>query len=199
MSTLVLALALLTSTAMPAAGPGLRQRPTAEQQKAMMEQGQPGAPHRELAALEGRWTQDVTYNTGAKPVKGRGTTTNRMILGGRFLVSEHTSTIAAGAMGDVTMEAMSIYGFDRRTNEHTIIELDTMGTYWVTAAGAAREDKSIVMSGETLDDHGGAREIRKYDMVLEVIDPDTYVTRIIFKFAGRPPVTLVEALHRRVK
>ena len=82
-------------------------------------------------------------------MKGRGTTTNRMILGGRFLVSEHTSTIAAGAMGDIKMDAMSIYGFDRRTNEYTIVELDSMGTYWVTAAGAPREDKSIVMSGET--------------------------------------------------
>ena len=199
MKSLVLAIVLVTAAAAPTAAPRQHQQPTAEQKKAMVERGQPGAPHRELAALEGRWTQEVTYSMGATAMKGRGTTTNRMILGGRFLVSEHTSTIAAGAMGDIKMDAMSIYGFDRRTNEYTIVELDTMGTYWVTAAGAPREDKSIVMSGETLDDHGGAREMRKYDMVLRVIDAGTYVTEIIFKFAGRPPTKLVEALHRRIK
>ena len=57
MKTLVIAIALLTPSAMPSATRGQHQRPSAEQQKAMMEQGQPGAPHHELAALEGRWTQ----------------------------------------------------------------------------------------------------------------------------------------------
>jgi hypothetical protein len=199
MKSLVFALAFVTSAATPAAAPRQHQQPTAEQKRAMAEQLQPGAPHRELATLEGQWTQEVTYNMGARPMKGRGTTTNRMVLGGRFLVSERTSMTAAGATGGFKVDAMSIYGFDRRTNEYTIVELDTMGTYWVTAAGAPREDRSIVMSGETLDDHGGAREMRTYDMVLRVIDADTYVTEIIFRFAGRPPAKLVETLHRRIK
>ena len=199
MRTRVFALALVVFAVTPAAARQQHQQPTAEQKKAMAEQVQPGAPHRELAALEGQWTQEVTYNMGARPMKGRGTTTNRMILGGRFLVSERTSTTAAGAMGDIKVDAMTIYGFDRRTNQYTLVELDTMGTYWVTAAGAPREDRSIVMSGETLDDHGGAREMRQYDMVLRVVDADTYVTEIVFKFAGRPPTKLVETLHRRIK
>ena len=189
--------AILVSLVMLAAA---QQGPTAEQKKAMAERIQPGAPHRELAALEGQWTQEVTYNMGTKqPLKGRGTATNRMILGGRFLVSERTSTTNAGAMGDMKIDAMNIYGFDRRTNEYTIIELDSTGTYWVSAAGAAREDKTIVMSGESLDDHSGHREMRKYDMVLRIVDPDTYVTQIIFKFPNRPPTTLVEITNRRVK
>jgi hypothetical protein len=41
--------------------------------------------------------------------------------------------------------------------------------------------------------------MRQYDMVLRIIDPDTYVAEVIFKFANRPPVTLVEIVHRRVK
>jgi hypothetical protein len=197
MRSRAVALALVVFAAAPSAA---QQQPTAEQKKAMAEKLQPGPHHRELAALEGQWTQEVTYNMGTKqPLKGRGTATNRMILGGRFLVSERTSTASAGSMGDVTLEAMSIYGFDRRTNEYTIIELDTMGTYWVSAAGAPRDDKSIVMSGESLDDHGGHREMRKYDMVLRVVDADTYVTQIVFKFPNRPPTPLVEITNRRIK
>ena len=138
-------------------------------------------------------------NAGGKPMKGHGTVTNRVILGGRYLVSERAATVSAGSMGDMTIEAMSIYGFDRRTNEYTVIELDTTGTYWVSAAGGPREDKTILMSGESLDDHGGTRETRKYDMSLRVVDADTYITRIIFKFPNRPPVTLVETVHKRIR
>jgi hypothetical protein len=178
-----------------------QQRPTPDQMKAMAEKTRPGPAHRELAALEGEWTQEITYSMGTPtPLKARGTTRNRMILGGRFLVSERTSQAAPGTtMPGLDIDAMSIYGFDRRTNQYTIIELDTTGTYWVSAAGGPAADKIIVMSGESLDDHGGVREMRKFDMVLQVMDTDTYVTRIVFKFDGRPPTTLVEAVHRRVK
>ncbi|HJR59684.1 MAG TPA: DUF1579 family protein [Vicinamibacterales bacterium] len=178
-----------------------QQKPTPEQIETMTEKTRPGAPHRELAALEGEWTQEIAYMTGTpNAIKGRGKATNRMILGGRFLVSERTSeTAAGGALGNVKVDAMTIYGFDRRTNEYTIIELDTMGTYWVSAAGRPGEDKAIVMSGESLDDHGGPKEMRKFDMVLRLVDADTYVTKVVFKFPGRPPTTLVETVYRRVK
>ena len=94
---------------------------------------------------------------------------------------------------------MTIYGFDRRTKEFTIIGLDTMGTYYVTAAGNKAEPRTIVMRGETLDDHGGAPEMRKYDMVLKFVDANTYITEIIFHFPGRAPQTVVSVTHRRVK
>jgi hypothetical protein len=177
-----------------------QQPPTPDQMKAMVEQTRPGAPHRELAALEGRWNLEITYNMG-RPMKTTGTATNRMVLGGRFLVSESRAEMpaAAGMMGDNRLETMRIYGFDRRTNEYTIIELDTMGTYWVSAAGRGADPRAIVMSGETMDDHGGSRETRRYDMVLRVLDPDTYVTEIVFKFPNRPDLKIVEVLHRRIK
>ena len=175
--------------------------PSKAQQQAMIEKMQPSSEHRELAALSGRWTQEVTYRMGTgQTMTASGTAVNRMILGGRFLVSESTSSMPAGApAGTPSMESMRIYGFDRRTNQFTIIELDSVGTYWVSAAGTKKAPAQIVMSGETPDDHGGAPAIRKYDMVLRVIDADSYVTEVIFKFPGKPDLKLVEVLHRRVK
>ena len=181
------------------------QQPTPEQKKAMqqamLEKMQPAAEHKTLAALEGKWSMDVLYRMGDGPtMKARGVATNRMILGGRFLESRATSNNPAGSgPGDPNVESLTIYGFDRRTGDYTIVGFDTMGTYWVSAAGKMAEGKSIVMSGETLDDHAGSKEIRKYDMVLRVVDPDTYVTEIIFKFANRPDLKLVEVTHRRMK
>jgi hypothetical protein len=201
MKVLALAAALVSVSA-PAQQQQPKQ-PTPEQMQAMLAEMRPGPEHQVLANLQGRWNFDVTYNMGgpkAKPITARGTSTNRLILGGRFLVSEGVSDNPAGAgMGGATVETMTIYGFDRRTKEYTTIGLDTMGTYWVTAAGSAKPDKTIVMSGETLDDHAGSKEMRKYDMVLKVVDADTYITQIIFKFNNMPDLKIVEIVHRRVK
>ena len=178
-----------------------QQTPSPEQAKAMLEMGRPGPEHAKLAALAGRWTREVTLTMGpGLTIKATGLATNRMILGGRFLQSEHLTELPANAqMPAMTIEAMTIYGFDRRTNDFTQIEFDTSGTYWVTASGARPSGPSIVMSGETLDDHGPKREIRRYDMVLRVVDPETYVTEIVFKFDNQPPLPLVVATHRRMK
>ena len=176
-----------------------QQPPTADQMRAMLEKTQPTTQHHELASLVGQWTQEITYRMGAsQTITTKGTAVNRMILGGRFLVSESSSTAPPGTPPGTAMETMRIYGFDRRINQFTISELDSMGTYWVSAAGA-RKDSVIVMSGESLDDHGGTPDMRKFAMVLRLVDPDTYVTEVIFKFPGRPDLKLVEALHRRVR
>jgi hypothetical protein len=176
-------------------------QPTPEQRDAMLAKMRPGPEHQTLARLEGRWAQEIAYGMGG-PQKTvvKGTATNRLILGGRFLISERTAEHPAPSIsGERTLDAVNIYGFDRRTNQFTIIELDSMGTYSVSAAGRAAPDGSIVMSGETLDDHGGARETRHYDMVLKIVDADTYTTAIVFKVPGRPDMTIAEGTYRRLK
>lgn len=198
-----LALCVAVSAGIPARARQQPPTPTPEQIKAMLAEMQPGPEHRVLAALEGRWALEITYNMGgpkAKPMTAKGTATNRMILGGRFLTSEGVSNNPGGAaLGGATVEMLNIYGFDRRTKEFTTLGLDTMGTYWVSAAGVMKPDTTILMSGETTDDHAGSKEMRKYDMVLKVVDADTYVTQIIFKFTNMPDLTIVEIVHRRQK
>lgn len=192
--------AALVGLACHAAPAAAQTQPSPEAMQKMLEEMRATAEHKELAALAGRWTQDVTYSMGGPPMKATGTVTNRMILGGRFMVSEGTSTNPAGpGFGEPTVEFMSTYGFDRRTREFTVIGLDTLGTYYVTAAGKKTDARTIVMRGETLDDHAGAREMRKYDMTLKFIDADTYMSEIIFHFPGRPPQTVVSVTYRRVK
>src|SRR5687767_9937262 len=162
---IVITLVGLVSFAIPAAA---QTKPSPEAIQKMLEPMKPVAEHQELAALAGRWTQEITFSMGGPPMKAGGTVANRMILGGRFLISEGSSTNPAGpGIGDPTLETMSLYGFDRRTKQFTIVHLDTMGTYYVTAAGNKTEPRTVVMKGETPDDHGGSKEMRKYDMVLK--------------------------------
>lgn len=202
MTRSLLPVALLSTLTLGAA----TQSPTAPspsdaRQQAMFDKMRPGPEHTRLASLAGRWRRHVTFTMGGgQTMTATGTATNAMILGGRFLRSEQQHTLASSAPTPFSsIEAMSIYGFDRRTDQFTIVEFDTMGTYWVSAAGPRSATADIVMSGETLDDHGGTPEIRRYDMVLRIVDPDTYVTEVVFKFDGKPPLTLVRAEHRRIK
>lgn len=110
---------------------------------------------------------------------------------------EHGSSNNPTGIGEPTVEVLSIYGFDRRTNEYTVVGFDTMGTYYVTAAGTREPDGLMRMRGETLEIEAGTKETRRYDMTLRVVDADTYVTEIIFRFPDRDPLTVVSITHRR--
>ena len=117
---------------------------------------------------------------------------NTMVLGGRFLMATTTSREPKSGLA---VDTMSIYGFDRRNGNFTIVAYDTMGTYYVTAAGKkAPGANEVVMKGE-VEEHGG---MKKYDMVLRWVDRDTYVTEIIF-YLPQGPLKIVDITHRRVK
>jgi len=173
-------------------------QPTPEQMAQMLEEMRPTTEHQELAKLAGRWNQEVTWSMGGPPVKATGIVTNRMILGGRFLVSEGTSNNPIG-FGDTTIELMTIYGFDRRTRDYTIVGYDSFGTYYVTAAGKKTPAGLVLMHGETLEHEAGSTTMRKYDMTLRVVDANTYVTEVIFKVAGQPDQTIASVTHRKLQ
>jgi hypothetical protein len=159
----------------------------------MKEIYQPSAPHRELAKLAGTWQQEVRLASGKpEPLVLRGRVTNRVVLDGRFVASEGTARAEAGGMA---YDSMLMFGFDGRSREYTAIVLDTFGTYFVTAAGAASPGASaITMKGQTPE--GGS--IKHFDVVLTWIDANTYRTEIIFKFPGREPDVAVSTTYRRV-
>ena len=184
-----------------AAAGGLSQEKDPEMAKKMAlsyELQKPGPEHKRLEALAGKWDLEVTVwpGPGAKPISFKGQCENRMILGGRFLLSESKS-----GLGPMTVETLSIIGFDRRHKKFTTVSFDSMGTYSVSAAGPFDEAKSaMIMYGEDVDPQLGTQ---KYDVVNRFIDPDKYVTEIIFKdpvhTKGKPEFKEVEITHTRMK
>ena len=166
-------------------------QPTAEQVERMKAIYLPTAPHLDLERLAGEWDQEVEYASGAKSVRAKGRVTNRVALGGRFVVSEGRARQEGSALD---VESIFLFGYDGRTREHTVILLDTFGTYYVTAAGKAVVPLSdVIMHGETIEGAG----TKKFDVVLRWVDRDTYRTEIVFHFPGREPVVAVAATHRR--
>ena len=136
----------------------------------------PGPEHQRLQGIVGKWDQEITVwsQPGANPVTLKGSCENKMILGGRFLVSD-----AKGSMGGMSVESTHIMGFDRRNKKYTTIGFDTFGTYYVTAAGPYDDAKqAVVMYGEDVDPQLGTQ---KYDIIFRILGPDKYTIEIVFK------------------
>lgn len=136
----------------------------------------PGPEHQQLATLAGKWDMEIRFwmARDKPPMTMKGKCENRMILGGRFMISEGKTE------GAMSVETMTIIGFDRRHKKYTTVAFDSMGTYYVAGAGPYAESrKAIVMSGEDTDPILGGTQI--YDFVLSRPSPDKYVVEIIFK------------------
>jgi len=162
-----------------------------------LELGQPGPEHARFEQMVGTWDMEMTMwpQPGAEAVVVNGVVEAELILGGRYLVQ--TTVIPDGFFAG---ESISILGFDRRSEEYTLIGLDTIGTYWVSAQGPSTSENEAVLSGEDFDPiFGGTQE---YDFVLRWEEDGTFVSQIIFKDAwhtrGGEPFKMVETVaHRR--
>jgi hypothetical protein len=159
----------------------------------------PGPEHQRLQSLAGKWDMEIKYwmQPGKPPIALKATCENRMILGGRFLISE-----SKGSMGGMSIESTSIFGFDRRHKKYTTVGLDTMGTYYVTATGPYDESKqAAIMYGEDFDPVLG--QTQKYDMIVRFLGPDKYLTEIVFKDKehthGAAEFKVIEITHTRQK
>ena len=212
-------LALALALALPAGAPGVSglasaqepaqppealrrlQQMSPEQLQQLMrrhaEASMPGAEHERLGRLAGSWRvhTQVWPQPGAEPITIPGRARAEMILGGRFL-SLH---LDSGA-GEDAAQAVHVIGFDRRAGEYTILALDTTGTYWVSARGAAgAEESRIVMSGSDYDPIFEQEQL--YDMVLTMTDEDHFTFEVVFKdpmhTRGGPPFRMVEASFTR--
>jgi hypothetical protein len=136
-------------------------------------------------------TARLNLEPGAPPMQSTGTATSRMILGGRFLVSELKTS-----GGPLAIEGMTILGFDRRAKQYTWVGYDNFGTYYVTGAGTWDEAaRTITYSGESRDPLTGRTEV--YDFVTRHEGPDRYTLEVIFKLPDGSRFKAVEAVYTR--
>ena len=171
----------------------------AELQARMMELAKPGDGHERLTKLAGSWigTTQMFGAPNATPLILTGDCQNRMILGGRFLLSECGS---GTAFSSEPMQSHTLKGFDRRHGRYTVVGFDNLGTYYVTAEGVwDSEQQAIVTSG---NDHDPATGItQSYDIIIRIVSGDEYVVEVWFKnpelFSGHERFKMVEATYTR--
>ncbi len=156
----------------------------------------PGPEHDLLARYVGTFTQEIKVWSapGAEPITFHGTLEQEMVLGGRFLMSRGKSIFP----GMDEIETIGMWGFDRRHGVYTSVGFDTLGTYYITAAGPYDEEsRSMTLRGTDEDPVLGSQV---YDFKMEFIDDDTYVVSLIFHdMFTDGPFQLMQITRTRVK
>lgn len=108
----------------------------------------PGDMHKMMASWNGTWDTEMTmWQPGAPEQKSKGTTVNKMVLGGRYQESSHTSTM----MG-MPFEGHGTLGYDNAKKIFENVWIDNMGSGVIKMSGPwDAASKSVTLIGKMID------------------------------------------------
>jgi len=139
--------------------------------KSMMEAGTPGPMHAMLAKSDGGWTGETTMwmKPDGPPMKGTGTSSNKMIFGGRY----QQSTFKGDFMG-MPFEGTGTTGYDNAKKVFFTTWMDNMSTATMYMEGKWDEaTKAIIFKGKMICPANGKEcEMKE---VFKMVDDNTQV------------------------
>ncbi len=133
----------------------------------------PGDVHKMMAAWNGSWTGEATmwHAPGAPPETSKTTAVNKMILGGRYQVSNHS-----GSMMGQPFEGMSTLAYDNAKKVFISTWMDNMGTGLMKLEGPWDEaTKTINFSGKCVDPSSGTGAEMDVRETYTIVDDKNHV------------------------
>lgn len=100
----------------------------------MMELAKPGENHKMLEGGVGSWSYTVKWwmSPDAPAMESTGTSVARSVMGGRYVVTDHTGKMqmpgADGKMMDTEFKGMAVEGYDNSKKKFVSSWIDNMGT-----------------------------------------------------------------------
>lgn len=128
----------------------------------------PGDVHKMMESWNGTWNGEVTmwHVPDAPPEVSNATTTNKMILGGRY--QQSTST---GNMMGQPFEGISTVAYDNAAKMFTSTWIDNMGTGMMVLTGPWNEaTKTMMLSGKMIDPSAGNAKEMQIRETFQIID-----------------------------
>jgi hypothetical protein len=172
MKTVSLSLLALLLIAVAASADDKVKAPSPEEQAAVMKKwmeiATPAEAHKKLEPLVGTWTTKVMMwqDPSAQPDVSEGTSTNQMVLGGRWLEQHYEGTFMGGPFSGI-----GYTGYDNYKKQYLGWWMDTMSTSAMTTTGSAdASGKSMTFNGSMDDPMTGTASPMKE--VLTVVDKD---------------------------
>lgn len=140
-------------------------------EKAWMENMTLGEPHKMLAKSTGEWNCEMTMwmAPDAPPMTTKMTSSNKMILGGRYQVSNFKGNL----MGQ-PFEGVSTTGYDNTKKVYTNTWIENMGTSMMSMEGTWNDaSKAISFKGKTIcAGNGQEMDVRE---TYQIIDDNTHI------------------------
>lgn len=127
--------------------------------------------HKMISSWDGKWNTEINswMSPDAPPMKSEGKTINKMVLGGRYQESIHTSNM----MG-MPFEGHGTLGYDNAKKVFESTWIDNVGTGVIKMTGAwDAASKSVTLKGMSIDPTTG----KEFEMkeVFKVIDENTHL------------------------
>jgi hypothetical protein len=168
----------------------------------MMAVAQPGENHKQLESMAGKWNYTVKWwmNPQSPPSESAGTTVAKMAMGGRYLISNHTSKItmpgADGKMTTMEFHGMSIDGYDNAKKKYVNSWIDNMGTGIMNSEGTFDDaTKTLTSLGSYAPMPGVVTKVKE---VTKFVDDDHH-TMEMFEDRGGTLVKTMEISYTRKK
>ena len=154
---------------------------TPEQQAEMdayIKAGTPGAVHAELAKTAGSYDLAIKHwhEPGTEASVEKGTATRTMVLGGRVLVEDMSSTM----MGQ-PFTGHGMHGYDNVTGKHWSTWNDSMSTGLMTSEGSCDAKQACTFSGSWVD------PVKKTTVTSRMTSHWTSPTTEVFEMYGPAP------------
>jgi hypothetical protein len=149
------------------------QAQTEAEMKAWQEYMTPGDQHKVLASMDGEWDGDVTtwHAPNTEGSVSKSTTANKMIMGGRYQISNHT-----GNMMGMPFEGMSITGFDNAKKKFIATWIDNVGTgIMVLEGGWNAATKTMTLTGKAVDPSAGNAKEMAVRQTFRIVDANTHL------------------------
>jgi hypothetical protein len=123
------------------AGKDEKQPDQGEMMATMMKLAQPGESHKLLVNHVGTWTYKVKWwmSPEAPPSESTGTTVSRQVMGGRYVITDHTGKMQTpgpdGKVMNMEFKGMAIEGYDNVKKKFVSSWIDNMGTGIMNSEG----------------------------------------------------------------
>lgn len=155
----------------------------------------PGKEHQMIKSWNGTWLGEMTMwmSPGAAPTKAVISVSNKMILGGRYQVSNQK-----GMVNGMPFEGQSILGFDNARKDYVASWVDNMGTGIIKMEGPWNETtKTIDLRGTEIDPGTGKeKSIRES---FRIMDNDRQIMAMFETGEDGKETKVMEVIYTRKK
>jgi Protein of unknown function (DUF1579) len=133
----------------------------------------PGESHKKLEAMVGTWDAEVKMwmnGPAGEPTVSKGTSENKLVLGGRYVQQDFTSE-----MMNQPFSGVGYTGYDNFNKKYVGFWIDNMSTTMTTLEGSTNKDgKAFTLWGK-MDEPMTGEKGKKVKYVTKIIDADTHV------------------------
>jgi Protein of unknown function (DUF1579) len=165
--------------------------PSADDMAAMMKFGTPGPMHADLAKQVGKWTVTGEWimDPAAPPTKTSGTAEFKMILGGRYIMQELSSTSSWGPFNGV-----GVTGYNNGTGKFEDVWMDDMSTAIFNCTGEMKGDVAS-FAGDMYDPITKSMSKMRYD--IKHSGADEFTMDMYCTSAGKPEFKCMTLNYKR--